>query len=202
MKRNNYPRNIGITVCSLFIAFIFIYYYTGNCSSKKDDAKDIYLQDTPISIESIRPKGELYVGSSILEDYVSVHKKERHLGIIPETHSCVQIMRQKCSYKIDLDKVVYTRGEDNIINVSLPELEYVATTQNTPFVSDDEEYWIKEIPNTNNLKEQVEKKIKRRFDTPENRRKATRYAEDAVAELLKKCGYQAEFKVRVEQKRK
>lgn len=165
-----------------------------NCINSDDtEVKDIKLEDSPITIKAILPKGELYVCSSIIEDYESVQKTERHIGIIPEEHSCVQIVRQKCSYKIDLDKIKYKQGEGKTVYVKLPKLEYEASTQDTPFMCDNDAFWAKEIPNTNNLKKKVEKKIRTQFETPENKKQAQIYAEEAVAELLKKIGYETEF---------
>lgn len=49
------------------------------------------------------------------------------------------------------------------------------------------------MPNTNAMKKNVEQQIRHRFDTPNNRRKAQRYAEDAIIDMLSKLGYQTEF---------
>jgi hypothetical protein len=68
-------------------------------------------------------------------------------------------------------------------------------------MSDDSNYWVEHMPNTNEMKKKVEGQIKARFDTPGNRRKAERYAEDAISEIMKKLGYEVEF-VRVLEKRK
>lgn len=159
----------------------------------KDERGDTLIEDTPVVIESIMPKGDLYVCSAIIEDYINLHKTESRLGLFKKEHSCVQIVRQLCSYKIDLGKVSYEHGEDNIIYVRIPNLEYIATTQDQPFMSDDEEYWIKEMPNTNELKNKVEAKIKNRFETKENKNSATRYAEEAISNMLERFGYKAEF---------
>jgi len=188
---------IGIAAAVALALIILV-----KCLSAKDaEHREIVLQDTPIEIEEVRMKGEIYVCSAIMEDFVSVHKTEKHLGVIPERHSCVQIIRQKCSYKIDLDKVTYQCDSNKVVYVHIPQPEYTASTQNTPFMSDDEEYWIDAMPNTNALKQKVERKIRKRFDTAENRRKAIRYAEDAISDMLEKLGYQAEFISTIEQKR-
>ena len=75
----------------------------------------------------------------------------------------------------------------------MPKIEYVASTQSASFISDDSQWWAKHMPNTNTMKRKVEKQIQLRFDTPNNRRKAERYAEDAVSGMLAKLGYQTEF---------
>lgn len=155
----------------------------------------ITLEDTPISIEAVRPKGELYVCSSVIEDYVTLQRTEHRFGIFPIDHSCVQILRQKVSYLIDLDKVEYTfdPNDDHKVLVKLPPLEYMATTQSSPFMSDNETYWHNNMPSTNGLKQQVEKKIRNRFDTSTNQKKAEIYAESAISNILKQMGYEAMF---------
>lgn len=161
--------------------------------NSKTDNPEVAIEDTPILIESVKPKGELYVCTSIMEEYVRREKTEKHLGVIPEKHTLVQIVRQKCSYIIDLDKIKYEQTSSDTVYVHLPELEYVASTQDSPFISDDESYWIKEMPNTNALKSEAERKIRKSFETPENKKKANLYAEAAVGQLLKQLGFNAIF---------
>lgn len=161
--------------------------------NSKTDNPEVAIEDTPILIESVKPKGELYVCTSIMEEYVRREKTEKHLGVIPEKHTLVQIVRQKCSYIIDLDKIKYEQTSSDTVYVHLPELEYVASTQDSPFISDDESYWIKEMPNTNALKSEAERKIRKSFETSENKKKANLYAEAAVGQLLKQLGFNAIF---------
>ena len=117
-------------------------------------------------------------------------------------HSCVQTITQKCSYVIDLDKVEYEPVDSTrTIYVKLPDVEYVATTQSTTFLSDDGNFWADHLPNTNAMKRKVEGQIKKRFDTPSNRRKAERYAEDAISEVMRKLGYEVEFVRTLERKK-
>lgn len=164
--------------------------------------KEIAIEKSPFSIESVRPKGELYLSSAIVEDYVTLRRTEKHLGLIPEEHSCVQILKQKVSFKIDLDKIIYKPDTLNVIIVTLPDPEYVASTQNTPFMSDDESFWEKELPSTNGLKRKVEEKIKKRYDTAQNRKRANKYAEEAVSAMLMQMGYEVRFTPKIEQNKK
>lgn len=168
----------------------------------RTEHEELEIEDTIASIEEVRPRGEIYVCSSIIEDYTIKRETERRLLMPNVEHSCVQTMTQKCSYVIDLDKVEYMASDSSrTVWVKLPPLRYVASTQSTSFVSDDENYWSAHIPNTNALKAKVEAQIKQRFDTPNNRRKAERYAEDAISEVLNKMGYQTEFVRTLEQKK-
>ena len=151
------------------------------------------------SIEEVRPRGDIYVCSAMIEDYTTKRATEKNFILPDEEHSCVQTMRQKCSYKIDLDKVEYSMDEERgVVYVTLPDLEYVASTQSSSFLSDDSEYWVKHLPNTNTMKRTVEELIKQRFDTPGNRRKAERYAEDAISNVMERIGYQTEVVRKIE----
>lgn len=194
--KDSLKTNLKITVAAVTCGLVIIaaiLLLIRACHKENSVPKEIVLQDTPIEIEEIRPKGDLYVCSAVIEDYTTVHRTEKHLGLISEKHSCVQIVRQKCSYKIDLEAVEYIEDGDHRLIVRIPEPEFTASTQNTPFLSDDEAYWIKELPNTNPLKRKVEKQIRNRYDTAANRKKATRYAEEAIRELMSQLGYEVEF---------
>ena len=166
---------------------------TRRCT-EEDEEMQIPVEETIASIEDVRLRGELYVCSAMMEDYTLQQATERNLLWADEVHSCVQTMTQKCSYKIDLDKVEYLADDSaKTVYVKLPAIEYVAMTQSSSFLSDDSNYWSKHLPNTNALKRKVEAQIKRRFDTSGNRRKAERYAEDAISGMLGKLGYETEF---------
>lgn len=166
---------------------------TRHCT-EEDEEMPIPVEETIASIEDVRLRGELYVCSAMMEDYTLQQATERNLLWADEVHSCVQTMTQKCSYKIDLDKVEYLADDSaKTVYVKLPAIEYVAMTQSSSFLSDDSNYWSEHLPNTNALKRKVEAQIKRRFDTSGNRRKAERYAEDAISGMLGKLGYETEF---------
>lgn len=164
--------------------------------------EEIPMEETMASIEEIRPRGEIYVCSAMMEDFTLQRATERNFIMPDEEHSCVQTMTQKCSYKIDLDKVEYeTVDSTKTLYVKLPDVEYVATTLSTSFLSDDGNYWAEHLPNTNAMKRKVEGQIKKRFDTPSNKRKAERYAEDAISEVMRKLGYEVEFVRKLERRR-
>lgn len=170
-------------VCAVFIK---------QCGQK--DVEEIPMEETLASIEEVRLRGELYVCSAVIEDYTIKRATEENLLWADEEHSCVQTMTQKCNYKLDLDQVAYQPDEQTkTVRVKLPPIEYVASTKSTSFLSDDSNYWAEHLPNTNAMKRKVEQQIRTRFDTPNNRRKAERYAEDAISEVLGKLGYETEF---------
>lgn len=187
--------NIKMTLYVIALAAILVgvIWVLDKCSDDDGAKKEIVIEDTPITIEDVRPVGELYVCSSIIEDYEVMHKTEKTLGIISTEHTCAQMMRMKCSYVINLDKIKYKEIDGKKLLVKLPKLEYMATVIDTPFMSDDEAYWAKALPSTNNMKKKVERKIKRQFETEENKNKGERYAEDAVRNLLENLGFEVEF---------
>jgi hypothetical protein len=184
---------LTVTLVVLTLVLGFAVYGVRKLSMANAGRQDVVLQQSPIDIEAVRPRGELYVGTAIIEDYVNQYQTEFHLGIVPEPHNCIQMLRQKCSYVIDLEQVRYITDTPGTVIVELPPLRYVATTQDSPFMSDDEDYWAEAMPSTNDMKRKVEDKIRQRFDTAENREKAQRNAEASISLLLRKLGYEARF---------
>ncbi len=162
------------------------------CYSDQDDG--IQIQESMVTINEIKLKGEIYVCSALIEDYAVKRKTEKRMILSDKEHSCIQTLTQKCSYKIDLSEVGYLVNDSiGVIYVRMPDVQYVATTQKASFISDDSQYWAENMPNTNAMKKKVEEQIRQRFDTPNNRRKAQRYAEDAIIGMISKLGYQTEF---------
>ncbi len=189
MRRTTYT----VAIAAIALILIFLGYGVWRQSHAAPASTAVTLEDTAIDIESVMPRGELYVCTAVAEDFVTLQRTGTTLGIFTEEHSCVQILRQKVSFKIDLRQVRYTPDTLHVMIVEMPPVEYVASTQDSPFMSDDEDFWASELRSTNGLKRQVEQKIRRRFDTEANHRKAERYAQDAIRELLWKLGYEARF---------
>ncbi len=178
---------VGISVCIILVCIIL-----SKCIGS-DNTNEIIIEPTPNQIIKIMPQNEMYVATAIIEDLTTLQKTEYHLSIFPEEHSCVQILRQKVSFKIDLGKVEYIPKGNHKMTVRMPQLEYTASTQTSPFISDNEEYWQKNLVSTYELKNKVENQIRSRFDTDENRSKALLYAEEAIKHILTKLGYETEF---------
>lgn len=166
------------------------------------EKEELVLEDTMSIIEEVMPRGEIYVCSSVIEDFAVRREREKRVLMADKEHVCVQTMVQKCSYVVYLDKVEYEVVDSTkVVRVKLPKPEYAASTQGSSFMSDDSNYWAGKMASTNGMKRQVEEKIRRSFDTAENRRKAERYAEDAVGEVLRQLGFEVEF-VRVLEREK
>lgn len=203
------PRSLGslrrwlltLAIVAIAVVLAFVAYTLWNTLHADDTPPEVTLQPTLATIEDVRPRGRLYVCTAVVEDFVTRQNTEMHVGIFPEKHSCVQVLKQKVSFRIDLDKVRYTLDTLNVVIVELPPIDYVASTQESPFMSDDEDYWREALPSTNGLKRQVENKIRRRFDTEANRKKARRYAEEAVSDLFWKLGYETQFVPHIDKKK-
>ena len=180
-----------LILVGILAVVIMVIVLLSKCMQSSDDA--ITIEPTPNEIQRIMPQNELYVATALIEDYATLQQTEYHLGVFPEEHSCVQILRQKVSYRLDLSKVEYTPKENRIMEVRMPELAYTASTQASQFISDDETYWSEALPSTNELRRKVEQQIRTQFDTPENRQKARLYAQETIIHILSQLGYQAEF---------
>ena len=180
-----------LILVGILAVVVLVIVLLSKCMQSSDDA--ITIEPTPNEIQRIMPQNELYVATALIEDYATLQQTEYHLGVFPEEHSCVQILRQKVSYRLDLSKVEYTPKENRIMEVKMPELAYTASTQTSQFISDDETYWSEALPSTNELRRKVEQQIRTQFDTPKNRQKARLYAQEAIIHILSQLGYQAEF---------
>lgn len=177
-----------LIICCLSLTIIILKKCAGDSNSD-----NISIENTPSAIISILPKNEIYVATAVIEDYTSKQATEYHLGFFPEEHSCVQVLRQKVSYKVNLADVKYNLREDGKMEVTMPEPVYTASTQASPFISDNEEFWSHELTSTNSMKRKVEMQIRERFDTRENKDKARIYAEEAISHILSQLGYEAIF---------
>ena len=159
------------------------------------DTEELTLKDTPAVIEATRPIGILYLYSTETEDYAkesfwgsgigsSVLGKDN--GILKKKHDCVQVLRQKVSMTMDMDKVQYqpVEGTDTV---------RVCLTVSTWFKSDSESEESAVQYDSKPLIQRVERRIKARYDTPENHRKAEEKAKETIADFLKQCGKVAVF---------
>ena len=55
----------------------------------KDEQKELPMERTMASIEEVRPRGEIYVCTALIEDYTTLQKVEHNLFWTNEEHSCV-----------------------------------------------------------------------------------------------------------------
>lgn len=157
------------------------------------------LEETPVStlelsvnkIEEIRPVGKLQVLSSLMENFDKDEVKE---GIFSKGY--MQILREYCSYTLDLNLIKYHLVPDSKkveIEMVYPQAECLL--QDSPFLSDDEEYWAKNISlaQLNNIKKSIHLKNLRNFSTPENRLKAQKYSEDFIRKIFANLGLETEI---------
>lgn len=188
-----------VVVCCTVLAIVYLLF--GMNSSKQG----IVLEETPVSIEAVRPTGELYVLTCYTEEYVMKDSLNEPLGklntgygfiddvvnsassLLDTRHRCIQMEKAQVSFYINLDSVVYDVDEERgIVNVTLPQVEFKLSPQGSPFLSDDKKFW--KGYDTNILKREVKQKIEARFDTPENRQKALLYATNAIGQFVRMCG--------------
>lgn len=192
-QRDIFRYSVAGVVACVIILVLFLW---------KGRNDELPLEPTGNSILQIMPRNEMYVATAVIEDFTTRQQTEYHMGIFPEKHSCVQTLRQKVSYRIDLSKVKYEIEETTsqpgsnkprtvLVTMVLP--EYTASTIGSSFISDDEGYWKEAMPSNNDMKKQVERQIRELFDTQQNREKALIYAEEAISHILMQLGYQAEF---------
>ena len=167
------------------------------------DTDGITLKDTPTVIEATRPIGVLYLYTTVTEDYAkdafygsgigsTVLGKDN--GLFKRKHDCVQILRQQVSLTMDMDKVRYepVEGTDTV-RVCLPDVEFTQSTISSWFKSDDEDEESAVQYDAKPLIQRVENRIKSRYNTPENHRKAEEKAKETIADFLTQCGKVAVF---------
>lgn len=187
-KLGAYIKFIIIALIIIFLGYVF-----WNSFIREKD-KTVKLEDTPVQIESVMPKGEMYLYSFIAEDYAQRKKTEYVMGFMPKEHTCVQKLCQKVSFIINMDSVKYTWADDSLrkkVIVDLPPIEYVASTQSSEFLSDDEDFWY--AYNTDDMKKEVVKRIREKYDIDYYRKKAKANAVNAITMLLAQMGLQADF---------
>lgn len=168
------------------------------------DKNQIEIQDTAAVIESTRPVGQLYLYSAVTEDWAkgtfdgsgigsSILGEGR--GLLKKKHDCMQILRQQVSFTVDMNKVEYEilPGSDTVI-VLLPPVEFNQSTLGSWFKSDNENEEGAVKFNAEPLIKEVEQKIAKRYNTPDNVEKSRKRAEKVIAEFVGRCGKVAVFR--------
>lgn len=191
-------------VCCTVVAIVYVIF------GMRSSNQGIVLEETPVSIEAVRPTGELYVLTCYTEEYVMKDSLDEPLGklntgygliddvvnsassLLDKQHRCIQMEKAQVSFFVNMDSVVYDVDRENgIVNVTLPKVEFRLSPQGSPFLSDDKKFW--KGYDTNILKREAKKKIEERFDTPENRQKALLYAKNAIGQFVRMCGMEPVF---------
>lgn len=160
-------------------------------SCNEPDPPEIVLQNTANKIESIRPTGQLQVLTALLEDF---DHEEISQGLFSK--SCIQILRERCSYSINMENIKYTPHlGSSQVTVEIEEPQATCTVQDSPFLSDDEDFWAKHLTNSqlNKLKAAIHLKNLQKFTTPENQIKAKKYGEDFINRLISNLGLTAQI---------
>lgn len=191
---------IGIILLFAISLFFFI-----RMLIHRPHREEITLKPTVASVEQVRPTGILYLYSTITEEYAkgsfmgsglgsSILGKDK--GILKKEHECVQVLRQQVNFTIDLDKVSYVEdteaGSDKVF-VTLPAIEFHQSTLNSWFTSDNENEENAVGFDAKPLIQEVERKVSKKYNTSENRKKAKEVAKETIASFLTQCGKEAVF---------
>ena len=172
--------------------------------SKDEETPQLTIADTPLMVEDVKPIGELYLYTTVTEDfekgsfmgsgYGSSLFGEGN-GILKKKHDCVQILRQQVSFTINLDDIVYKEDSlsDTII-VTMPPVHFIQSTLHSWFKSDNENEEGAVKYDASPLIDKVEAKIRRKYDTAANRAKATQKAQDVLTDIFRQCDKELVFK--------
>ena len=198
MKR----KGLKIGIIALFVAsFILLIWMI----SRRSHTEEITLKPTIASVESVRPTGILYLYSTITEEYAkgsfmgsglgsSILGKDK--GILKKEHDCVQVLRQQVNFTLDLDKVTYTEDPEegsNKVFVTLPAIEFHQSTLSSWFTSDSENEEHAVSFDAKPLIKEVERKVAKKYNTAENRKKSKQIAKETITTFLAQCGREAVF---------
>lgn len=191
-------KNTASTVSSVSrlikaLCLVAVLYFVVRCIDATSD-NEIRIEPTPIVIESVKPIGELYAYTAITEDYYIDNIES--LGYFTRNYSkAVQTLRMQVSFVMNLDSVVYERreGTDTVV-VKLPPLRYIQSSQGGMLLSEAEVRM--ESFNADKVLNLVEHKIRRDYDTAENRLKAMAHAKEVLSSFVAQFGFVAVFEER------
>lgn len=172
-------------IVTIAVSLGIIAFVAYKVTNEENVSDELQVEDTASVIDSIKPSGKLVLYKSELEDYTIRTAKE---GIFfTEEHSIVCVLNCTCNYYIDLDSIKYD-VQDSVVVVTMPKVQYECNRQKSKFIEDDAAYWAKNIKSIAGMNAEVEKKIRYRFDTADNRKKAELHAEEFVISLLESMG--------------
>ena len=178
-----------VNTLARLLCLLAIVYFALRALDACEQQDDIAIEDTPVVIESIKPIGELYAFTAITEDF-SIDNVEK-VGLFRKTYyKAVQTLRMQVSYVLNLDSVTYQRkeGTDTVV-VRLPELRYMQSSQGGRLLCE------VEMANYDAASaiSVVEEKIRSKYDTPENRKKALQHVHEVLSTFVVQCGLRPVF---------
>jgi len=185
-----------VAIAVSLIALAFVAY---KITDKEDEHKEPQIEDTATIIQSIKPCGKLVLYKSKTEDFVIKKTKDTSLFSTTE-HSIAYVLSCTCYYYIDLDSINY-EVNDSVVIITMPEVKYASNSHQSKFIEDDPEYWAENLKKIQGINKEAEAKIKKRFDTQENREKANRHAENVVRAIFEGMGLQITFKRELHKKK-
>lgn len=186
------------TIVTIAVSLGIIAFVAYQFTNEETTSNELQVEDTAAIIDRIKPSGKLVLYKSELEDYTIRTAKE---GILfKKEHSIVCVLNCTCCYYIDLDSIKYD-VQDSVVVVTMPKVKYECNRQKSKFIEDDADFWAKNIKKTAGMNAAVEKKIRHRFDTAENREKAELHAENVIYDMLTQMGLEVKFEKKLEQKK-
>jgi hypothetical protein len=180
-KQHSFMPLLGSVVrllCLLALVYFVVRWIDAN------EAEELEVKDTPVVIESIKPIGQLYAYSAITEDF-AIDNVEKVGFFSKKYYKAVQTLRMKVSYVLNLDSVEYVRKENSdTVVVKLPELRYTQSSQGGNFLCE------VEMANYDAAKaiSIVEQKVRSKYDSPENRKKAMTNVRNVLSAFVNQCG--------------
>lgn len=176
-----------VLVAFVIICMIVVGNTVNQCKSSEQGKDTIILKPTPTEIYSIVKKQDLYVCNAIMEEYELENKTEGvFLGLFPDKkHKRAVSVRKKCAYKIELGSVKFRIIDlEKTIYVKMPNVVYESEeyVDRVRTLCDDPDFW--ENYDYNEAAKKALKNIDQKFDTEENRKKASLRAMTTIQYLV------------------
>lgn len=191
----------------IVLAVIATVAWVGYNLLREPQSNDNLYENTPMKIERVRPVGQLYVYSEIIEDYVYEHvtAKDSYLwGVISHSkdHARMMLKQVKASFVVDMESIETSLTADSLsehptVVLRMPQptvMIETLPTSSAPYFADDDDYWDKRDGSHGEvLADRVNTKIRRNFDTALKRARANDIARQTLTTIYTSAGYNVEF---------
>lgn len=174
-------RMFTILLCIFTVGYVVIKYIRSNPQDN-----DLLLSETPINILDIKPIGKLYLYTTEVEDYKMYFHEENNWIIGNKEIPCVQILKKRLNWVIDLDSIDY-EVDSIFVHIRMPEVKFEMANIGSEFYPRGIRH------NTNDLKRFINYKIEKKYNNKTYRDKARQRAKEFIALFVKKCGKEPDF---------
>ena len=187
MNHNLHPIQILSSILkygTILACLITVLYVYNRCANYFDDGNELNLEPTAVTIEDIKPIGELYALTAITEDF-EIDVME-NAGFLMTTYpKCIQTLRQQVSFVLDLDSVSYQpiEGTDTVV-VSLPPLRFIQSSKGGTFLCEIE----RSDFDATRLINMVERNIRKKYATEANYQRAMQNAQQVLDAFVRQVG--------------